>query len=58
MGSGVLWYVPVIYGEAGEASWVQSGYGLFKLRHVMAGLVRFVLVRRLCLVVSWLGRQG
>ena len=29
-----------------------------KLRYGAAGLVRFVLVRGLCLVVSWLGRQG
>jgi hypothetical protein len=60
-------------GEAGEASWVQLGYGAFKLRHVMAGKVGCVIVRwgsvghgqarqaslgEFRWVAFWLGRLG
>ena len=51
-------FVGLRSGSAGEASWVQLGYGKFKLRHVMAGKVSSVEVRcvEVCCVMA--GKLG
>ena len=56
---GGMRYGGLSFGKAGEASWVQLGYGAFKLRHVMAGGVRQCTVRSVMVGVGsfWLGRR-
>jgi hypothetical protein len=55
VGTGELRYGSFGFGLVRQASWVQLGYGAFKLRHVMAGMASFVGVRSV--TFRW-GRPG